>query len=104
VEVKVVDPFGGDTSHQHFLRDVREGLWRRRPPADPEEQGVDEYLFYLASNEVLADLSRFPNEVWARHETGDAHTDLVRLLVWEILGGDAMNTWRRRWADITRVV
>ena len=78
----------------------------RRAPfgkPDPSEQGVDEYLYYLASTEVLAGLTTFPTEAWARQLTTDPTTDLVKIILWEVVGAGDTSTWRRRWDDAGRI-
>jgi hypothetical protein len=100
VDVKVADPLGGDTKHQELMRDMRGAMWDLRPPPNPsEEAGVDNYLYYLASTEVLASLTMFPRKEWARQPTGDPSTDLVKVTLWKVIRGADATSWRRRWDD-----
>jgi len=82
---------------------MRGALLDRAPTPDPSEQGVDQYLYYLVSTEVLAGLITFPSEAWARGPSaGDPTTDRVKLALWRVVGGSD-TTWRRRWDDAHRI-
>jgi hypothetical protein len=68
-----------------------------------EEPGVNDYLYYLASNEALASLTTFPRKKWARHPTGDPTTDLVKLTLLKVVRGLDATSWRQRWDETRRI-